>query len=183
MAREGSSKLIPLFGGVALVTVAGVALVWWAGVRVTRINEQITRDQDVEARLIELQNTMTDAETGQRGFLLTHDEKYLASYLSAPERTHALLAMAGQARRQCAKLLLFTTDAASPLAGLVDQCVVIPAPSFRMAEGTRARRSVQPLGTLFEQSVLLLCDSLILELMQRTGVNAAEMFERHANLE
>ncbi len=31
-------------------------------------------------------------------------------------------------------------------------------------------RSMQPLGTLFEQSLLILCDSLILELMQRNGV-------------
>jgi D-arabinose 5-phosphate isomerase GutQ len=39
------------------------------------------------------------------------------------------------------------------------------------------------MGTLFEQSMFILCDSLILGLMQRTGVNAAQMFERHANLE
>ena len=43
--------------------------------------------------------------------------------------------------------------------------------------------SVQPLGTLFEQSLLILCDSLILELMQRSGIGAAQMLERHANLE
>ncbi len=102
---------------------------------------------------------------------------------SGSGRTTSLLAMAGQARRQCAKLLLFTTDAGSALAGLVDQCVLIPAPSLRMGEGPRAHRSVQPLGTLFEQSMLILCDSLILGLMQRTGVNAAQMAERHANLE
>jgi hypothetical protein len=31
--------------------------------------------------------------------------------------------------------------------------------------------------------MLILCDSLILGLMQRMGVNVVEMFERHANLE
>ena len=39
------------------------------------------------------------------------------------------------------------------------------------------------MGSLFEQSLLILCDSLILTLMQRTGVDAAQMLQRHANLE
>jgi 6-phospho-3-hexuloisomerase len=102
---------------------------------------------------------------------------------SGSGRTTSLLAIAGQARRQGAKILLFTTDASSPLAELADYRVVIPAPSLRMTEGKSALVSVQPLGTLFEQTMLILCDSLILGLMQRTGINAAQMFERHANLE
>ena len=102
---------------------------------------------------------------------------------SGSGRTTSLLAMAGKARRQGATILLFTTDAASPLAELADYRVVIPAPSLKTADEINGLESVQPLGTLFEQSMLILCDSLILELMQRTGVNAAQMFERHANLE
>jgi 6-phospho-3-hexuloisomerase len=102
---------------------------------------------------------------------------------SGSGRTTSLLAIAGQARRQGAKILLFTTDAASPLAESADYRVVIPAPSLKTAAGISALVSVQPLGTLFEQSMLILCDSLILGLMQRTGVNAGQMFERHANLE
>jgi 6-phospho-3-hexuloisomerase len=97
--------------------------------------------------------------------------------------TASLLAIAGQAQRQGAKVLLFTTDAASPLANLADFRVIIPAPSLKTAKGINGPLSVQPLGTLFEQSMLVLCDSLILGLMQRTDVNAAQMFERHANLE
>ena len=71
----------------------------------------------------------------------------------------------------------------SPLAELADLRVVIPAPSLKSAEECIGSISVQPMGTLFEQSMLILCDSLILGLMQRTGVSAAQMFERHANLE
>jgi 6-phospho-3-hexuloisomerase len=102
---------------------------------------------------------------------------------SGSGRTTSLLAIAGQARRQGAKILLFTTDASSALAELADYRVVIPAPSLKTAKGINAYVSVQPLGTLFEQSMLILCDSLILGLMQRTSVNAAQMFERHTNLE
>ncbi len=102
---------------------------------------------------------------------------------SGSGRTASLLSMAGKARRSKAMILLFTTDAASPLAEIADHRIVIPAPSYMAYEDSHDLTSVQPLGTLFEQSMFILCDSLILTLMQRTGVSAAEMLERHANLE
>lgn len=102
---------------------------------------------------------------------------------SGSGRTASLLTMAEQARRCSAQVLLFTTDADSPLARLSNHRVVIPAPSLKSAEGARGQISVQPMGSLFEQSMLILCDSLILRLMQLSGVDAAQMFERHANLE
>ena len=97
---------------------------------------------------------------------------------SGSGRTTGLLAMAEKARNQGAQIMLFTTDATSPLAELADYRIVIPAPSLWTTEG-----SLQPMGSLFEQSLLILCDSLILKLMQRTGVDAAQMLQRHANLE
>ena len=102
---------------------------------------------------------------------------------SGSGRTASLLSMARQAQRKEARILLFTTDAASPLADMADHRIVIRAPSYRAYEDGPVLPSVQPLGTLFEQSMFVLCDSLILRLMQRTGVSAIEMFERHANLE
>ena len=84
---------------------------------------------------------------------------------------------------QGAKILLCTTDPTSPLAKLADYQVVIPAQSFKDVKKGRALMSMQPLGTLFEQSLLILGDSLIFDMMQRTGVDAAQMYERHANLE
>jgi 6-phospho-3-hexuloisomerase len=102
---------------------------------------------------------------------------------SGSGRTASLCAMAEQARRLGARVLLFTTDAESPLARLSDLQVVIPAPSFRVIDETHDSISVQPLGTLFEQSMLIVCDSLILGLMRRTRVSAVQMFAQHANLE
>ena len=102
---------------------------------------------------------------------------------SGSGRTASLLSMVGQAQRKEARILLFTTDTAAPLATMADYCIVVQAPSYRAYEGGHVLPSVQPLGTLFEQSMFILCDSLILGLMQRTGVSAIEMFERHANLE
>ena len=102
---------------------------------------------------------------------------------SGSGRTASLLAMAGQAKRRGAKILLFTTDATSPLAELADYRVVIPAPSYKMTQEEHDSLTIQPLGTLFEQSMFILCDGLILGLMHRAGVSSAQMFERHANLE
>ena len=102
---------------------------------------------------------------------------------SGSGRTTSLCAMAEQSRHLGAQILLFTTDAESPLARLANLQVVIPAPSFRVMDEMHDFISVQPLGTLFEQSMLILCDSLILGLMRQTGVSAVQMFEHHANLE
>jgi 6-phospho-3-hexuloisomerase len=102
---------------------------------------------------------------------------------SGSGKTSSLLAMAEQAQRQGAKILLFTTDATSSLAELADHRVIIHAPSLKTSQEIRGLISTQPLGTLFEQSMLILCDSLILGLMRRLGVDAAQMSERHANLE
>ena len=102
---------------------------------------------------------------------------------SGSGRTSSLLAMARQARNHDAKVLVITTDATSPIAELADQLVIIPAPSLRMKDGERDQMSIQPMGTLFEQALLILCDSLILSMMRQTRVSAANMLERHANLE
>ena len=102
---------------------------------------------------------------------------------SGSGRTTSLCTMAEQARRLGAQVLLFTTDAESPLARLSNLQVIIPAPSFRVIDESHDSISVQPLGTLFEQSMLIVCDSLILGLMRRTGVSAVQMFAQHANLE
>ena len=103
---------------------------------------------------------------------------------SGSGKTPGLLAIGEQARCLGAKTILFTTDETAPLAVLADHLVVIPAPLIEdEMEGETGCTSVQPLGTLFEQSLLILCDSLILGLMRSNGVSAAQMFERHANLQ
>jgi len=101
---------------------------------------------------------------------------------SGSGKTPTLLPISGEARHQGARILLFTADPLSPLAGLADHCVVIPAQMFQGAHEEHVV-SVQPLNSLFEQSLLLLCDSLVLNLMQQMNVDAWQMAERHANLQ
>jgi 6-phospho-3-hexuloisomerase len=102
---------------------------------------------------------------------------------SGSGQTSTLLAIARKAKNQGASILLFTTNPTSPLANMADLSVAVPAPSLEgVAEGHDVN-SMQPMGTLFEQSLLILCDIIILWLMLRTGVSATQMRERHANLE
>lgn len=81
-----------LFTIMAIVSVAGFAVTYWAGhlilVRTTEL-EAIEHHIDVLSDTI---STMKDAETGGRGYLLTDDESYLAPYQSARERIQRDLA-------------------------------------------------------------------------------------------
>jgi 6-phospho-3-hexuloisomerase len=102
---------------------------------------------------------------------------------SGSGRTEGLLAVARQARELGARVLLITIDPHSPMASLADCVVAIPAPSPRVQAECRVRPSIQPLGSLFEQCLLLLLDALVVHLLQREGVDPGEMWARHANLE
>lgn len=112
--------------------------------------------------------------------IASHDLLILGS---GSGRTTSLLKIAETARSCGAGVLLFTTDSTSPLAEIASLKVVIPAPSYLESEKPNRKTSTQPLGSLFEQSMFILNDSLIRELMLRMDVDTNQMLERHANLE
>ena len=101
---------------------------------------------------------------------------------SGSGRTASLLSSAEKARALGASILLVTIDPASPIGQLADILIRVPAPSPK-ASGGGESTSVQPMGSLFEQSLFLLLDALVVMLMEKRGINAADMFGRHANLE
>jgi PAS domain S-box-containing protein len=78
-AQRGSGLRSLFFAMAALliVTVAGTFLI---GERVLAYNQQVSRAHQTVDSLRELMSSYKDAETGQRGFLLTGDEDYLAPY-------------------------------------------------------------------------------------------------------
>lgn len=87
---------------------------------------------------------------------------------------------------QCVKerggiVALITGNNHSLLAKLADYIVLIPAQDKDAAGGKE--RSIQPMGSLFEQTAQLLCDSMVLELMDRYGISSCDMRKRHANIE
>ena len=80
-----------------------------------------------------------------------------------------------KAHESGATAVLVTMTAKSPLAKRVDDVFVIP-----VAAGGKSR---QPLGTIFEQSLLLYCDALVMLAMKRLGISEEEMARRHTQLE
>lgn len=94
-----------------------------------------------------------------------------------------LLKIVELARQQGAKILLLTAEAVSPLSKLADHAVIIPAPSLKPFEMEHSLMSTQPMGSLFEQSLLILCDSLVFALMEHLGIGVGKMRKHHANLE
>jgi 6-phospho-3-hexuloisomerase len=102
---------------------------------------------------------------------------------SGSGRTESLQVMAQKAKRQGAEFLLLTIDPTSPIASMADTIIRIPAPADKAKDTTGVVRSVQPMGSLFEQCLFLLGDAVILSLMEKHDISAERMFGRHANLE
>jgi 6-phospho-3-hexuloisomerase len=101
---------------------------------------------------------------------------------SGSGETLSLRAMAEKARTLAVPIALITASARSAIAKLAEVVVTIPAPTPKAATA-EAPLSIQPMGTLFEQCLLLIFDAVVLRLMERKGISARAMFERHANLE
>jgi 6-phospho-3-hexuloisomerase len=101
---------------------------------------------------------------------------------SGSGETGSLVSMAGKAKKLEAGLALVTIFSKSSIARLADLVVRIPAPTAK-SEVETGFASMQPMGSLFEQSLLLFLDSVIVRLMERRGKDSRTMFMRHANLE
>ena len=81
------SLWLPFLAFSILAVLIGVTFAFAEGVR--RDTATVSRTLDIQKRLLGVLSLMEDAETGQRGFLLTGDARYLAPY------TRATLAMPG----------------------------------------------------------------------------------------
>jgi 6-phospho-3-hexuloisomerase len=89
---------------------------------------------------------------------------------------------AREARKHNAKIGLITIFPDSTIGKLADIKVLIRAPTSKNILDNGIT-SIQPMGSLYEQSLLLLLDGLILKLMEKTNANPGTMWANHANLE
>ncbi|GAB4544729.1 MAG: 6-phospho-3-hexuloisomerase [Anaerolineae bacterium] len=101
---------------------------------------------------------------------------------SGSGRTASQVGHATKAKSLNAKVGLITIAETSPMAEIADFVVRINAVTPKL-EGSAASGSFQPMGTLFEQSLGLLLDLMVVQLMDDLQVTADQMFTRHANLE
>lgn len=98
---------------------------------------------------------------------------------SASGETPSLVEHAAKARKLGVRILLVTAGEQSSLGYLSDDRVVIRAGSKKR----QCTDSIQPMGSLFEQSLGLFLDMTVLYLMERYGITSEEMRRNHSNLE
>jgi 6-phospho-3-hexuloisomerase len=100
---------------------------------------------------------------------------------SGSGETAGMRLLADEAAEAGAEVALLTRAPGSALEGLAGRTLRLPVPLEPEAPGGLA--STQPLGTLFEQALLLACDLLVERVMARTGATPQDLQARHANLE
>jgi len=102
---------------------------------------------------------------------------------SGSGETESLVSLAQKAKKQGISVALVTMNSRSALAKLADVCVELPGVSPKTRNSEASIASIQPMGSAFEQMLLLSCDGMILRLMELTNQTSEEMFKRHADLE
>jgi len=109
-------------------------------------------------------------------------EKDLLIIGSGSGETASLVSMARKSSSIGFSVGLLSIFPNSEIGRLSDIVVQIPAPSPKVLSD-KAPPSIQPMGSLFEQSLLLVFDIIIIRLMERLGLDTHTMYSRHANLE
>lgn len=102
---------------------------------------------------------------------------------SGSGQTSSLIGQARRASELNALVALITIADTSPVSQYADHILRIKASSPKLENEEASSASVQPLGSLYEQSLGILCDVLIGLLKDELGTDQGLMFARHANLE
>ncbi|WP_214847013.1 6-phospho-3-hexuloisomerase [Exiguobacterium sp. s193] len=100
---------------------------------------------------------------------------------SGSGETKTLVPIVEKAKQLGGTVAVVTIEPTSTLAKLADLTVKLPGvPKERTA---KADETVQPMGSLFEQTMLLFYDALILHIMAAKQLDSKTMYGKHANLE
>lgn len=100
---------------------------------------------------------------------------------SGSGETRSLLPMAEKAISLEAAVGVLTLSPISTLGKLAD--IIILLPGAPKDQKDNEATTIQPMGSLFEQVLLLVCDAVILQLMAKQSSNGKQMYGNHANLE
>lgn len=110
--------------------------------------------------------------------------------ISGSGRTELIVTAARAAKKAGARILAVTSHPDSPLGEMADHVVVVPGRTKLAEETDYFARQVlgiheplAPLGTLFEDTTMVVLDGLIAELMHRLGKTEAQLKRNHANIE
>lgn len=100
---------------------------------------------------------------------------------SASGSSDTLRYHAGKAKEYGGIVMLITAKPQSVLTEYASGVILIEAPDKDKKK--EAGVSVQPMGSLFEQTAQLVCDATVLELMSRLNLSSETMRGYHANIE
>lgn len=106
-------------------------------------------------------------------------DKDILLICSGSGETPMLVEHAAKAKETGAKVLIMTATKGSTLEKLGDSSILIEASS----KVATTEFSAQPMGSLFEQSVGILCDIMVLHIMEKYQISSEEMYQNHSNLE
>jgi 6-phospho-3-hexuloisomerase len=99
---------------------------------------------------------------------------------SGSGETQSLVSMAKKAKSIGGKIGLVTLSPESTIGRLAD--ITVKLSGARKDEG-ESNQSIQPMGSLFEQTLLLFFDASILTIMDNKELTSTKMYGKHANLE
>ncbi|CAK6481147.1 6-phospho-3-hexuloisomerase [Peribacillus castrilensis] len=100
---------------------------------------------------------------------------------SGSGETKSLVSMAEKAKSIGGKIATVTIFPDSTIGQLADITIKLPGSPKDQSEGDY--KTIQPMGSLFEQTLLLFYDAVILRFMKKKGLDTNKMYGRHANLE
>lgn len=109
------------------------------------------------------------------------EEGDMIIFASGSGETKSLVSMAEKAKSLGGTVAALTIFPDSTIGKLADMTVKLPGSPKDQSEGDY--KTIQPMGSLFEQTLLLFCDALILRFMEKKGLDTNKMYGRHANLE
>lgn len=110
--------------------------------------------------------------------LQTHD---LVVAISGSGTTSSVIEKVAKARELTCFVIALTTNPASPLASFSDLVIHVTAATKFRQVGEAA--SIQPLGSLFDQTVHLILDAICLDYASRREQTNDSAADRHSNLE
>ncbi|MBT2686686.1 6-phospho-3-hexuloisomerase [Bacillus sp. ISL-47] len=100
---------------------------------------------------------------------------------SGSGETKSLISMVKKARNIGGTIAAVTIFPESTIGQLADIKVKLPGSPKDQSEGDY--KTIQPMGSLFEQTLLLFYDATILRFMEKKGLDTTKMYGKHANLE
>lgn len=100
---------------------------------------------------------------------------------SGSGETKGLISMAEKAKGVGAEVIAVTIAPDSTVGRLASYVVKLPGSTKDQAGGGYS--TIQPMASLFEQTMLVFYDAVILRMMEKTGQTTKQMFGKHANLE